>query len=477
MAQLHGIGMVGLGVMGRNFVLNMADHGFSVAGYDKNPDRGQELLNEGQGKPLASAPDVPSFVAMLEKPRVIMLLVAPAAVVDVVLRDLLPHVEEGDLIIDMGNSYFRDTDRRGQLCADKKVNFFGMGISGGEAGARHGPSLMPGGPRASYERIRPVLEAVAANVDGEPCVAWMGNGSAGHYVKTVHNGIEYGLMQLIAEAYDLLHRGIGLNNDELADLFERWDRGPLASFLIEITARIFRKRDEKDPASRLLDKVRDAALQKGTGKWTSQDALDLQVPVPTIDQAVRVRELSDMTTQRSAVASVLGGPVAVHAGDRAVFIEQLGQALELGFILTYAQGLDLLRHASKAHEYGLNVAEVAKIWRGGCIIRSALLEDIRVAYATQPDLPNLIVDGRVSARVKTLLPSLRGLVRTAIDMAVPVPGLTASLGYLECLRSGSLPTNLIQAQRDYFGAHGYERVDVEPERTPSWGFHSQWGVP
>jgi 6-phosphogluconate dehydrogenase len=471
MTQLYRIGMVGLGVMGRSLVLNMADHGFSVAGYDKNPAQGQALLADGAGKPLASAPDLAGLVDLLEKPRSIVLLVAPAPVVDIVLRDLLPLVEENDLIIDMGNSHYRDTDRRGQLCAERKVHFFGMGISGGEAGARFGPSLMPGGPRDSYERVRPILEAIAARVNGEPCVTWVGNGSAGHYVKMVHNGIEYGIMQLIAEAYDLLHRGAGLGNDELADVFDQWNRGPLESFLIEVTAKIFRKRDEKDPSSRLIDKVKDTARQKGTGKWTSQDAVDLQIPVPTLDLAVRVRDLSGMTTERSAVASVLGGPVAVYAANRPGFVEQVGQALDLAIILTYAQGLDLLRHATRTYDYGLNLASVAKIWRGGCIIRSALLEDIRAAYASQPDLPNLIVDAQIVPRVKALLPALRGVIRTAVDMDVPVPGLMASLGYLECLRSGSLPTNLTQAQRDFFGAHGYERVDIDGT------FHSQWSSP
>ena len=470
MTQPYRIGMIGLGVMGRNLVLNLADHGVSVVGHDSNPAQGQALLAEGAGKPLASAPDLPSFVALLQKPRLVVLLVAPA-VVDAVLRDLLPHLEEGDLIIDSGNSHFPDTNRRAQLCADGKIDFFGMGISGGESGARHGPSLMPGGPRTSYERVRPVLEAVAARVNGEPCVAWMGNGSAGHYVKMVHNGIEYAVMQLIAEAYDLLHRGAGLGNDELADVFDHWNRGPLESYLIEITARIFRKRDEKDPSSRLIDKVKDTARQKGTGKWTSRDALELQVPVPTIDQAVRARELSDLTTPRSALASVLGGPVAVHGGDRPALVEQLGKALELAALLSYAQGLDLLRQASRAYRYDLNLAEVAKIWRGGCIIRAALLEDVRAAYATQPDLPNLVVDGRLASRARALLPALRGAVRTAIDLGVPVPALMASLSYLEGLRSGSLPTNLIQAQRDCFGAHTYERVDLEGT------FHSRWEEP
>lgn len=469
MSQLFRLGMVGLGVMGRNLVLNVADHGFPVCGYDKNPAQGVALLEAGAGKPLASAPDVKSFLSMLEKPRVIVILVAPAHVVDFVLSDFLPYVDPGDLLIDSGNSYFRETDRRGKLCSDKGVNFFGMGISGGESGARHGPSLMPGGPRESYERVRPILEAVAAKVNGEPCVTWVGNGSAGHYVKMVHNGIEYGIMQSIAEAYDLLHRGAGLSNDELNAVFDGWNRGSLESYLVEITARIFLKRDEKDPSSRLLDKVKDAARQKGTGKWTSQDALDLQVPVPTIDQSVRARDLSGMTAERSAVASVLGAPVAVYAGDRPAFVEHVGQALELASILTYAQGLDQLRHASKAYNYGLNVSEVAKIWRGGCIIRSAVLEDVRAAYASQPDLPNLIVDARVAAKVKALIGGLRSTVRNAVEMGIPVPCLMASLSYLESLRSGSLPTNLIQAQRDYFGAHEYERVDVEGETH-----HSKW---
>src|SRR5262245_18659705 len=264
---LYRIGMVGLGVMGRSMVLNMADHGFAVAGYDKDQAKGQDLLKEGAGKPVASAKDVQEFVSLLEKPRTVLLLVAPAKVVDIVITDLLPHLDPGDLIVDAGNSYFKDTDRAGQRCAERKVHFFGMGASGGEAGARHGPSMMPGGPKESYERVRPVLEAIAARVNGEPCVTWVGNGSAGHYVKMVHNGIEYGIMQLIAECYDVLHRGAGLSNDDLHKVFDSWNKGETASFLLEITAQIFLKRDDKGGNARLVDKIKDCARQKGTGKW------------------------------------------------------------------------------------------------------------------------------------------------------------------------------------------------------------------
>jgi 6-phosphogluconate dehydrogenase len=397
---LFRIGMVGLGVMGRSMVLNMADHGHAVAGYDKDPAKGQDLLQEGAGKPVASAADVAEFVAMLEKPRVILLLVAPAKVVDVVIRDLLGHVEPGDLIIDSGNSYFKDTNRRGQTCSEKGVKFFGMGVSGGEAGARHGPSLMPGGPKESYERVRPVLEDVAAKVNGEPCVAWMGNGSAGHYVKMVHNGIEYGIMQLIAECYDLLHRGARLTNEELADAFDGWDKGDLNSFLVEITAQVFRKRDDRGGSGWLIDKVGDAARQKGTGKWTSQDALDLQVPVPTIDLAVTARDLSGLAEERKAVAAALGTPIAVYAADRKAFVAEVGEALYAATILTYAQGMDLLRNASKAYGYELRLADVARIWRGGCIIRSAFLEDIRAAYGASPELPSLLADADVAEKLK-----------------------------------------------------------------------------
>lgn len=470
-AQLSRIGMVGLGVMGRSMVLNMADHGFAVCGYDKDLAKGQDLLKEGAGKPVAAAESVQEFVAKLETPRVILLLVAPARVVELVIADLLPHVEAGDLIIDAGNSYFKDTDRHVKTCAEKGVHFFGMGVSGGEAGARLGPSMMPGGHKESYERMRPVLEAIAAKVNGEPCVAWMGHGSAGHYVKMVHNGIEYGIMQLIAECYDVLHRGAGLSNDELHQVFDGWNKSEMASFLLEITAQIFLKRDDQGGDGRLVDKIKDAARQKGTGKWTSQDALDLTLPVPTIDQAVRAREMSDKDAERKAVRELLGAPIAVYAGDRGQFIRQVGQALQLATILSYTQGLDLLRRASREYKYDIHLAEVAKIWRGGCIIRAAFLEDIRAAYAANPELPILLADKRIAAKVKELHGGLQAVIRSAVEMGTPVPCLMASLAYLDSLRCGPLPTNLTQAQRDFFGAHTYERID-QPGT-----FHSHWDQP
>ncbi|MFO0930293.1 MAG: NADP-dependent phosphogluconate dehydrogenase [Gemmataceae bacterium] len=468
--KLYRIGMVGLGVMGRSLVLNMADHGFAVAGYDREPAKGQALGSEGAGKPVTAVASLAELVAALEKPRTIVLLV-PDKAVDAGLADLLKLVEPGDLVIDAGNSFFKDTDRRGAMCKEKGVNFFGMGVSGGEAGARHGPAMMPGGPKESYERVHPVLEAIAAKVNGDPCVGWVGTGSAGHYVKMVHNGIEYGLMQLIAETYDILRRGVGLSNDELHATFAEWNRGELASFLIEITATIFLKKDDKGGNGRLLDMVKDVARQKGTGKWTSQDALDLTVPIPTIDLAVMARNLSGMADERKAVHAALGTPVAVYAGDRPAFVRQVGQALYASFILSYAQGLDLLRVASKEYGYGVDLAEVARIWRGGCIIRSALLQDIRTAYSENAGLPSLLAAPSIVARLKACDTALRQTIRTAIEMGVPVPCLMGSLAYLDELRSGGLPTNLIQAQRDFFGAHTYERIDSGDK------CHSLWDQP
>ena len=468
MTQLYRIGMVGLGTMGRSMVLNMADHGFPVAGYDKDAAKGQDLLAEGAGKPVGSASDPATFVAMLEKPRAILLLVAPAKVVDFVLADLLPLVEPGDLIIDAGNAFFRDTDRHAKSCAEKGVHFFGMGVSGGEAGARHGPSMMPGGPKDAYERVRPVLEAIAARVNNEPCVTWVGNGSAGHYVKMVHNGIEYGIMQLIAEVYDVMRRGLSMGCDELHQVFDGWNKGSSNSFLIEITAQVLAKKDDKGGSGYLVDKIKDVARQKGTGKWTSQDALDLQVPTPTIDLAVNARDLSGMADERKAVAASLGSPIALYAGDRQAFIAAIGQALQAATMLTYAQGMDLLRVASKTYDYGINLADVSKIWRGGCIIRSGFLEDMRAAYAKDDKLPTILADAGIAAKIKATHPGLRTVLKTAIEMGIPTPCLMGSLSYLDSLRCGPLPTNLTQAQRDFFGAHTYERVDAEGT------FHSHW---
>jgi 6-phosphogluconate dehydrogenase len=466
----HGyeIGLIGLGVMGRNLLLNMADHGFAVAGYDREASKGQALRAEAAGKAVQAADSLAALAGLLRRPRALILLVPAGSPVDAVIGEVLPHLSPGDLLIDSGNSHFTDTDRRMQALAETGVHFLGVGISGGEAGARHGPSLMPGGPRPAYERVRPVFEAVAARVHGEPCVAYLGPGSAGHFVKMVHNGIEYGVMQLLAETYDLMKRGLGLTNDDLQAVYERWNQTELNAYLVEITAHIFRRVDDKT-GQRLIDLIRDVARQKGTGLWTTQEALNLQVPVPTIDLAVALRDLSGYETERKAASELLRGPERVFQGDRQTFLEHLRHALSAGMVLTYAQGLALLRRASAAHGYHLNLAEVARIWRGGCIIRAALLEPTRAAYQARPDLPNLLLDPHLAREVTARQHDLRAVVATAAELGIAAGGLMASLAYYDAYRSARLPANLIQAQRDYFGAHTYERVDEQGT------FHTRWG--
>jgi 6-phosphogluconate dehydrogenase len=344
-----------------------------------------------------------------------------------------------------------------------------MGISGGEKGARYGPSMMPGGPKDAYERVREVFESAAAKVDGTPCITYLGPGSAGHYVKMVHNGIEYGLIELLAEAYDLMKRGLGVNNDELHAVFEKWNGTELNSFLVEITAAIFRQEDEKT-GRRLIDVILDEAKQKGTGKWTCQDAMDLQVPIPTIDMAVAMRDLSIYKDERQAVGSVFTRPgLHVFKGDREVFKERLHRALYAAMIVTYAQGMSLLRKASAAYEYNTSLEDVARIWRGGCIIRAALLDRILAAYKRRSDLPNILLDPDLGGRVIACQEDLRSVSMTAADLGIPAPALMASLAYVDGYRSEWLPANLIQAQRDYFGAHTYERVDGKGT------FHTHWG--
>jgi 6-phosphogluconate dehydrogenase len=466
--QLSEIGMVGLGVMGRNLVLNMADHGYSVVGYDKDPNRVQALQKESAGKSVRGAMTPKEFIASLRTPRAVMMLVPAGKIVDNVIRDLLPLLERGDLIVDGGNSYFKDTDLRAQMLANKGIPYLGVGISGGEAGARHGPSMMPGGPKGAYERVRAIFEAVAANVDGEPCVAYLGPDSAGHYVKMVHNGIEYGLMRLIAETYDLMKRGLGLTDDELADVYDQWNRGDLNSYLIEITANIFRQVDEKT-GKRLVDVILDEAKQKGTGKWTSQEAMDVQVPLPTIDMAVAMRNLSVYKNEREEASQVLTHSVQSFNGNRSEILKRLHNALYTATIITFAQGMALLHQSSETYDYRLNLEDVARIWRGGCIIRAALLEKIRTAYRAKPDLPNLLLDSQFAKEILERQDDLRTVVCTAAELCIPATALGASLGYLDAYRSAWMPANLIQAQRDYFGAHTYERVDAKGV------FHTEWG--
>jgi 6-phosphogluconate dehydrogenase len=464
------IGMVGLGVMGRNFLLNMADHGFSVAGYDKDPAKVSALGLEAGERPMRGAADIREFVALLRRPRAVILLVPAGPAVDAVIADLRPQLEAGDLIIDAGNSHFTDTDRRTRELAAQGLQFLGVGVSGGEEGARRGPSIMPGGAPEAYERVRPVFEAAAAQVDGKPCVAYLGPGSAGHYVKMVHNGIEYGLMELIAETYDLMKRGMGLTDDELHEFYAGWNRGELAGYLVEITGVIFSQADDRT-GGRLIDEIRGAAKQLGTGMWTSQSAMNLGVPIPTIDAAVAMRNLSLMETERRAASVALPRAAALGTGDRDILLPRVGRALFAGMIATYAQGMAVLAAASAKYGYGLDLAAVSRIWSGGCIIRSALLEDIGEAYRRQPGLPNLILDPELGKKLMAHEGDLRTVVCAAATAGLPVPGLMTALGYLDGYRSAWLPANLIQAQRDYFGAHTYERIDVPGT------FHTHWAGP
>jgi 6-phosphogluconate dehydrogenase len=466
--EKYEIGMVGLGVMGRNMLLNIAEHGFSATGYDKDPEKVAQLHNEIGDLPVTGTEDVTDFVALLKKPRVVMMLVPAGPTVDSVIHDLLPHLDKGDLIIDAGNSHFTDTDLRAKTLQEKGLHFFGMGVSGGEEGARHGPSMMPGGPKQAYGMVKNVLEACAAQVDSEPCVTYLGPSSAGHYVKMVHNGIEYGIMQLLAETYDLLHHGLNLNDDELGTLFDKWNQTELKGYLVEITADIFRKVDVES-GRHLIDLVLDSAHQKGTGMWTSQDALALQVPTPNIDVAVEMRNLTKLTDERTAVSERFGAYQDTFKGDPDQLIEQLRWGLYAAIIMTYAQGMELLRSASEEYKYDLDLSEVARIWRGGCILRSALLEPIREAYTKQPGMLNLLLDNTLGLSISDHIADLRAVAQTGIGLGIPVPGFTAALTYFDSLRAKRLPANLIQAQRDYFGAHTYERVDKQGI------FHTQWG--
>lgn len=463
----YDIGMIGLGVMGRNLVLNMADRGFAVAGYNRHPDKVAELEQEAQGKRVLGARTVEALVDALRRPRAVMLMVAAGRAVDQVIDELLPHLEPGDIIIDGGNSHYKDTDSRAEALAAKGIQFLGVGISGGEKGARFGPSMMPGGHEQAYTRVRAIFEAIAAKADGEPCVTLLGPGSSGHYVKMVHNGIEYGLMQLLAETYDVMRRCLNLTNDRLADVYREWNEGELQSFLVDITATVFRQRDELT-GKHLIDLILDRARQKGTGKWTSQDAMDLQVPVPTIDAAVSLRDMSGYKEQRLIAARQLTDP-AGEAASGQVTVEVIRKAFYGATILTYAQGMALLKAASDTYGYNLKLHDVARIWREGCIIRARLLDDIGAAFSGRQDLANLLLDDKLGKLVMNRHGALRQVIHAAVAAEVPVPCFMATLGYLDSFRSSRLPANLIQAQRDCFGSHTYERIDREGS------FHTEWG--
>lgn len=466
--QLFDFGLIGLGVMGRNFLLNMADHGFAVIGYNRSPQKVTDLENEMvPGTTVKGTSNLKEMVDALKSPRRIMMLVQAGKPVDAVLDELIPLLDKGDVVIDGGNSHYTDTLRRVQYMQEKGFHFMGMGVSGGEEGARRGPSIMPGGDPEAYEHVKPMLEAVSAKVNGEPCVAHLGKGAAGHYVKMVHNGIEYGIMQLISEVYDVLHRGYGLTNDELHEVFKQWNDGELQSFLVEITRDIFLKIDDKT-GKRLVDVILDKAGSKGTGKWTSQDAMDLGISIPTIDVAVSMRNLSALKQERVTASSVFPSEIKITGISKEEIIQQGRDALFFGTMISYAQGLALLVEASK--EYGMEIPlpDVVKIWRGGCIIRSTLLETFYQAYVKNASLPNILLDSHIAALLKIRTANTRSFIAVAARAGIPVSALAVSLGYFDAYRSAVMPTNLIQAQRDFFGAHTYQRIDEEGI------FHSNW---
>jgi 6-phosphogluconate dehydrogenase len=460
-------GMIGLGVMGRNFLLNVADHGYPVIGLDRNADQVAALKEEGAGKKIAATTEVAAFVAQLQVPRKIMLLVPAGKVVDAVIEDLLPHLAQGDLIIDGGNSFFEDTQRRSAYLQERGIHFLGAGVSGGAEGARRGPSIMPGGAKDAYAVIQPIFEAAAAKVDGDPCVTWVGHGAAGHYVKMVHNGIEYALMQLIAEAYGLLKRAGGFSNPEMAELFSQWNEGRLRSFLIEITGAILAKEDDRG-SGWLIDKILDKAKQKGTGKWTSQNAMDLGIPVPTIDAAVTMRGISSLKKQREHAATIYPGLTSGKVVEPEVFAREVEGALYFAFIMAYAQGLSLLQSASEEYSYELDLSAIARIWRGGCIIRADLLEVIRQAYANSADLRNLVLAEPLQDKLVQARGSLLQIQKVAASLDIPILAFSSALHYFDAYRSAQLPLNVVQAQRDYFGSHTYERND-----QPGI-FHTDW---
>lgn len=463
------IGMIGLGTMGRNLLLNMADHGFSVSGFDLDPKKAAQLEKEGARNEVKGFTTIKDFVESLKSPRTIMMLVPAGKIVDSVIEELLPLIDQGDIIIDAGNSHFIDTNRRVESLESKGYHFFGMGISGGEEGARRGPSMMPGGDKVAYKVVKPILEAISAKVNGESCVTYIGPGASGHFVKMVHNGIEYGLMQLIAETYEVLRKGLKINNEAIHQVFKDWNEGKLQSYLLEITRDIFAFKD-KETGKLLVDLIKDQAKAKGTGKWTSQVAMDLMLSIPVIDTAVSMRDLSRYKELRTCVAAVYSKEElkGLQSEDQQVFIAKLEEAFYFSMIITYAQGMHLLMQASEEYGYELNLAEIAKIWRGGCIIRAHFLDTIYNAFQEQPNLSHLLLDSKVESLIQESLSDTRSIISKAIEQGIAVPAYAASLSYFDALRSESMPDNLIQAQRDFFGAHTYERIGSEGSHHTNW---------
>jgi len=463
------VGVVGLGVMGSNLAINMERNGFPVAAYDLDAAKTRAFVDgPAKGRNVVGANSPEELMRCLERPRRILIMVPAGNAVDSAIEHLKSHLEPGDILMDGGNSLFTDTERRSRSLEAEGFHFLGTGVSGGEKGALWGPAIMPGGQREAYDAVAPILRAIAArSEDGEPCVEYMGPRGAGHYVKMVHNGIEYGDMQLIAEAYDLMHCGLGLQASELHEIFRDWNTRELKSYLIEITAAIFAVKDDVT-GHPTVDIILDEAQQKGTGKWASQNALDIGAPIPTINAAVESRILSAMKTERVAASRVLRGPSTRFTGDSKALIAAIEQAVYASKITSYAQGLALMRIASQEYNYGLKLGEIAKIWRAGCIIRATLLGEIMSAYERDPALANLLLDPVFRDAIESRQQAWRTVVQTAVELGIPVLAMSASLAYYDAYRSERLPANLTQAQRDYFGAHTYRRLDRDGT------FHTEW---
>ncbi|MEM7082484.1 MAG: NADP-dependent phosphogluconate dehydrogenase [Pseudomonadota bacterium] len=458
------LGVIGTGVMGRSLALNFLDNGVTVAAWNLERDKLDEAVKESGGR-IQAADSLAALVSTLEKPRRLLMMITAGRPVDLVMDQLAPLLDEGDIVIDGGNSAFVDTQRREKDWAERNLHFVGMGVSGGEEGARHGPSLMPGGSKHAYSHLAAMLESIAAVSESGPCVTHCGPDGAGHFVKTVHNGIEYADMQAIAETYDVLHRIGGFDNAQLAQTFEAWNDGPLESFLVELTAEIFARKDDD---GYLVDRVLDKAEQKGTGRWTATTALELSVAVPSIIAAVNARFISSVKALRQHVETEFEPPAIPSVPDQ--FSNTMHDALYAAKVLTYAQGMRLIMRASETYSWSVNLREVARIWKAGCIIRARLLDTIMAAYEKDPSLPNLMLDDAITTTLKTTVPALRQVVALAAAAGVPVPVMNASLAYFDSLRTSRLPQNLTQAQRDAFGAHGYQTID-DPDGAPK---HSDW---
>lgn len=459
------IGILGLGVMGRSLALNFERHGYSVAGYDLSLKFDISIFKDKNIKIFDS---IEELTLALDKPRCILMMIPAGKPMDKAIISIKPYLEKGDILMDGGNSFFKDTDRRIKSLKEEGIIFVGMGISGGEKGAFLGPSLMPGGDVTAWEQIKPMLESISAKAeDGIPCVAWMGQGGAGHYVKMVHNGIEYGDMQLIAEIYDLLHRGVGIPNQELSEIFAKWNEGELQSYLIGITSKILQHLDE-ETGQPLVDLILDEAAQKGTGRWASQNSMDVGALVPTIHAAVEMRLLSSLKSERIIASKFLGDARPKFSGNKDLLIGFAAQALYASKITSYTQGFALLKSASKEYDFGINYADLARIWRAGCIIRASLLDDIVAAFENEPELSNLLLNDLFRDAILKNQSAWRNVIKTAIDLQIPVMAISASLAYFDAYRSERLSANLIQAQRDYFGAHTYRRIDKDGV------FHTKW---